>query len=123
MSYTELRAMALAAVDEAFAETVRLSFLKSGAADPARPARDIQAVLRVGEGKISNIAGGSGSTWRTRLIADKAELHINRTTYAGPVIAVGDRVRATSRPGSPWFEVGGIDDRGDTRLVLQLNEV
>lgn len=117
-----LRDKVLASVDDKFAEPVRLSFLKSGAVDPTRPAVEIDAVLRVGEGKATSVAGGASGAWRSRIVADKAQLHIDRTTYTGPQPRQGDRVKAISRHGEPWFEVADVDDRSHTRLVLNLNE-
>ncbi|MFC5039201.1 hypothetical protein [Tianweitania sediminis] len=104
-------------------EIVRLSFLKSGQVDATRPAIEIEAILRVGGGEETNVSGGYASTWRTQLAAGKAELHIDAATYQGPTIKTGDRVRALSRVHKPWFEVLRVDDRGETRLVLELGEV
>ncbi|TFE99592.1 hypothetical protein B5M44_04145 [Shinella sumterensis] len=120
--FHELRDKVLAAVDDKFAEPVRLSFLKSGVVDPTRPAVEIEAVLRVGEGKTTSVAGSRDSGWRSRIVADKAQLHIDRTTYTGPQPKQGDKVKALSRWGEPWFEVADVDDRSHTRLVLNLNE-
>lgn len=108
--------------DKAFAEPVRLSFKKDGRVDPDRPMREIEAILRVGGGQTTSVAGTGGGTWRTRITAQKAELHIDRTRYPDLVFRTNDSVRANARPGQPWFEVGAIDDRGDGRLVLQLRE-
>jgi hypothetical protein len=113
----------LAAVDEEMAEPVRLSFLKNGVVDPARPLIEIEAILRVGGGKETMVAGGRDRGWRSRIAAQKAELSIDRAKYPTIAAKQGDRVRALSRPGEPWFEVLAIDDRGMTRLVLQLGEV
>lgn len=120
--FHELRDKVLAAVDQKFAEPVRLSFFKSGVLDPSRPAVEIEAVLRVGEGKNTSVSGGSSGGWRSRIVADKAQLHIDRTTYTGPQPKTGDKVKALSRWGEPWFEVADVDDRSHTRLVLNLNE-
>lgn len=117
-----LRDKVLASVDQKFAEPVRLSFLKSGVVDVTRPAVEIEAVLRVGEGKATSVTGGSSGGWRSRIVADKAQLHIDRTTYTGPQPKAGDRVKALARHGEPWFEVADVDDRSHTRLVLNLNE-
>ena len=68
-----LRDRALAAVDRTFAEPVRLSFLKNGAPDPARPMREIEAVLRVGGGKETSVSGGMDQNWRSRIQAGRAE--------------------------------------------------
>jgi len=96
--------------------------LKNGVVDPARPMIEIEAVLRVGEGKNTSVTGGGSAGWRTRIVADKAQLHIDRKTYTGPQPKQGDRVKALSRWGEPWFEVADVDDRSHTRLVLNLNE-
>lgn len=111
-----------AQVDEIFAEPVRLSFFKNGAIDPDRPLVDIEAPLRTGGGKNTNIAGGQAQSWRTRMVAERGELHIDRAKYPNIVVRNGDRVRATARPGQPWFEVLHVDDRGHTRLVIELGE-
>ena len=121
--YHEVRDRTLAATDKAFAEPVRLTFLKDGALDPARQSVEIEAVLRVGGGDESNMAGGFAQSWRTQLAAGKSELHVNAATYEGPQIKPGDRVRALSRNGTPLFEVLRVDDRGQSRLVLALGEV
>ena len=121
--FHEVRDRVLAATDKAFAEPVRLTFLKDGALDPNRPSLEIEAVLRVGGGDENNMAGGYAQSWRTQLAAGKSELHINKATYTGPAIDPGDRVRALSRSGHPLFEVLRVDDRGESRLVLALGEV
>ncbi len=120
--FHELRDKVLAGVDFVFAEPVRLSFFKSGVLDPSRPAIEIEAALRVGEGKTTSVDGGRAQSWRTRIVADKAQLHIDRAAYTGPQPKQGDKVKALSRAGEPWFEVADVDDRSHTRLVLNLNE-
>lgn len=117
-----LRDRIAADVDKIFAEPVRLSFMKNGGLDPERPIVDIEACLRTGGGKNTNVAGAQSRTWRTRMVAQRAELHIDRAAYPDIVVRGGDRVRATARPGAPWFEVLHVDDRGHTRLVLELGE-
>lgn len=117
-----LRDHVMAQVDHVFAEPVGLKFNKNKRADPDRPAVVIEAVLRVGGGKETNFSGGLAKSWRTRITAQHAELHINRTANPDLVVKTGDEVRALARPGQPWFEVLAIDDRGETRLVLQLGE-
>lgn len=120
--YHRLRDRTISAVDRSFAEPVRLSFLKNGVPDPARTNVEIEAVLRVGGGKTTSVAGAASSSWRTRISAQKAELHIDRTKYPNLVVRPQDKVRALARQGQPWFEVSAIDDRGSSRLVLQLGE-
>lgn len=120
--FQQIRDRTVAAVDAVFAEPVKLSFLRDGAVDPARPAAEISAVLRVGGGKESSLAPGTSRAWRSKVAAGRAELHIDRSLYAGPAPQSGDRVRALARRGQPWFEVLRVDDRGDTRLVLELGE-
>lgn len=121
--YHQLRDRALTAVDRVFAEPVRLSFLKDGAVDPTRPMVEIEAILRVGGGKETMVSGGRDRDWRSRITAQRAELHIDRAKYPNIVSRQGDRIKALARPGEPWFEVLGVDDRGLSRLILQLGEV
>lgn len=120
--YHDARDDLLAGVDEEMAEPVHLRFTKGGAADPARPSIEIEAVLRVGGGKETAVAGGQDRAWRTRINAQRAELHVDRAKFPGIKARAGDEVRALSRVGEPWFEVLAVDDRGMTRLVLQLGE-
>lgn len=117
-----LRDRTLAAVDQTFAEPVRLSFMKDGVLDPNRPAVEIEAVLRVGGGKETSVSGSQGESWRTRIAAQRAELHVDRARYPTLVARAGDKVKARSRLGEPWFEVLVVDDRSMSRLVLQLGE-
>lgn len=121
----ELRDKVLGAVDQRFAEPVRISFLnkEKTEADPERPAVEIEGVLRTGGGKETGASGARADNWRTRLAAGKAELHIAAASYDGPRIATGDRVVALSRKGEPWWEVLRVDDRGENRLVLELGEI
>lgn len=119
----DIRSKVLAAVDKAFAEPVRFSFMREGQVDPSRAPIEIKAPLRVGGGKETNIAGGFAQDWRSRLAAGKAELSIDADAYTGPAIKKGDKVRALSRRSQPWFEVLRVDDRGENRLVLELGEV
>lgn len=118
-----LRNRALAQVDKTFAEPVRVAFFRNGALDPAKPAVEIEAVLRVGGGKETSVAGRDVQSWRTSILAQKAELHIDRARYPDLKVAKGDRLRGLARPGQPWWEVLAVEDRSDTRLVLQLGEV
>jgi hypothetical protein len=117
-----LRDRALAAVDATFAEPVRLAFFKAGAPDASRPTVEIEAVLRTGGGKETMVSGNRDRDWRSKIVAQRAELHIDRARYPAIVVRYGDKVKALSRPGEPWFEVLAVEDRGATRLVLQLGE-
>lgn len=110
-------------VDPVMAEPLRLSFMKDGRLDPGREQRAIEAVLRIGGGKETSAAGSQTRSWRTRISAQRGELHVDRIAYPDLVVNVGDRVQATERSGKPWFEVLGVDDRHMTRLVVQLGEV
>lgn len=121
--YHALRDRVLAQVDNTFAEPVRLSFMKDSVIDPDRPMVEIDAILRVGGGKETSVTGGATQSWRTQIAAQRAELHIDRAKHSTIVAKPGDRVKALSRQGEPWFEVLAVDDRGMSRLVLQLGEV
>ncbi len=121
--YHALRDRVVATVDHVFAEPVFLKLNKGGTLDPARPSVEIEAVLRVGGGKETAASGNrSDASWRLRITAQRAELHIDRTKYPAIEVKPGDEVCAQSRPGEPWFEVLAVDDRGMSRLVLRLGE-
>lgn len=117
-----LRNRVVAAVDNFRAEPVKLSFMVDGGLDPARPARDIEAILNVKAGESAMVSGGNGRDWRGAVSSQRSALHVDRAKYPDLVVRKGDKVRALARPGQPWFEVLAVDDRGDTRLVLQLGE-
>lgn len=121
--FHEIRDRVLAGVDRRFAEPVYVSFLDRGKVDPDRPALTVEGILRVGGGKQSRASNSSGESWRTQIAAGRAELHLDRAAYAGPGFQPGDRLRAISRASQPWFEVLGVEDRGESRLVLELGEV
>lgn len=121
--YHALRNRVLAQVDYTFAEPVRLSYMKDGVLDVARPAVDIEAPLRVDSGKETSPAGSMVQSWESRVSSQRGELRIDRAKYPNVVLRKGDKVRALARPGQPWFEVLTVDDRGATRLVVALGEV
>jgi hypothetical protein len=121
--YHPARDEVFAAVDEEMAEPVRLAFMKSGVIDPDRPTVEIEAMFRVGGGKETSVAGSAVQSWRGRITAQRGELSINRAKYPALVLRRGDKVKALSRLGEPWFEVLTVDDRGAWRLVVQLGEV
>jgi hypothetical protein len=122
--YHALRDRTLAAVDRTFAEPVMIVARqdKGGDRDEARFSGEIEAVLRVNDGKETPVSGGRDRDWRTRISAQRASLHINRAKYPDIVSRPGDEVQALSRPGEPWFEVLAVDARGLSRLVLHLGE-
>lgn len=121
-SWHAMRDRALARVDARLAEAVQLKFLKNGKADPDRESIEIEAILRVGGGKNTNLTGGVARNWSSRLVAGKAQLHIDRAAYTGPQPRKDDKVRAITRHGTPWFQVLHVDDRSHSRLVLELGE-
>jgi hypothetical protein len=118
-----LRDRTLAAVDRTFAEPVRLVFMANGSPDQDRQARNIEAVLRAATSKETMVSGGRDRDWNSRITAQRAELHIDRIANPDLAFRNGDRVKALSRLGGPWFEVLAVDDRGSDRLILQLGEV
>jgi hypothetical protein len=118
-----LRDRVMAVVDRKFAEPVRLAFMKDGKVDPTRPTIEIEAVLRVGGGKETTAAGSWDKTWRGRITSQRSELHIDPNVYPNISFQKGDRVRALSRRGQPWYGVLTTDDRGETRQVVQLEEL
>ena len=120
MDWRALEAATDAVVVRAFSEPVRLSFLKNGVADPARPLQDIQAVLHHpnAEGAIS-----IGNGMITMVSASGAALVIERAAYPTVVLKTGDKVRASNATGlTVWYEVASVSDRFSSILVAELNE-
>lgn len=120
--YHARRNRTLAISDKYHAEPIGLVFLKDGKQDPDREDFEISAILRVKNTTNSNMDGGQSKSWKTRHVADKSSLNINRATYEGPALRKGDKIRALSRPGEPFFEVLNTNDRNHARLVLELGE-
>lgn len=122
---SDLRKLAMSAVDQVFAESVRLTFYNIGTysreEDPARPSVVITAVLRADPSRTMRLGDGIG--WTSRISGEGAELHINRATYPSLEVKQGDVVTALDRPGLPSFEVRAVAARGDTRLVLTLGDL
>lgn len=119
MGWRDLEAMNDRMIFTAFQEAVRLSFLKNGAVDPARPLMDIQAILHhPGLDGALELKGGMLSS----IAASKHYLVIDRTAYPSIVVIPKDKVRASARPGSPWFEVAKVNDRHSGVIILDLNE-
>ncbi len=122
MPVFESRAQMLAstakAVDASHAEEIRISFMSGGILDVARPAVVIRAVLQsVRKDDVTPPAG-----MRTAVGATRTKLFIERSGYDGPMLVVGDSVRAIERRGKPAYEVAWVDDNNATRLIVELNE-
>lgn len=116
-----------AAVDRkvggAFGERVRLSFMKSGKADPDRPQIIVRCeALCVGGDEISHLGGGRSGQFQTRLASGEAELFLDRATYDGPPLQSGDSVRAMERSGQPAWEVATVTDRHSNLIAVRLKE-
>lgn len=109
-------------VGNAFAEPVRISFMKNGAVDPDRPAVDVMAQMHVGSDDSNGVDGSnSQGGFRTRLVGGQAELFLERARYMGPMPRQGDQVRATGRTGQPWFGVSNVADHDTSLIVVSLN--
>ena len=104
-------------VADHFGERVRLSFLKNGAADPARPQWEGNAILHSG----GDDSYSAGTGYRTRLSGGEAELVLDRR-YTGPTPVVKDIVRALDRAGTPRWEVSGVSSRYTNLIVLSLTQ-
>ncbi|WP_339760727.1 hypothetical protein [uncultured Hoeflea sp.] len=121
-NYQSIRERTTRAVDAVMAETVKQFPLKKGKADASRQIREFQAVLRTGGTRNTSVSGGVARDWMVRIAAGKAQLHVDRVANPDVTIAVGDKIQATSRVGSPWFEVLELDDRGHARLIAELGQ-
>ncbi len=123
VNWRKLEAAVDRKIDRAFGENVRLSFMQrpGGPLDPTRPTIDIVAVLHTGGDDSKPVSDGN-DRYRVRLSLGQAELHIDRSSYSGPMPRKGDKVRANDRDGQPWFEVVAVSDRYSNLIVLSLGE-
>ncbi|CAN7202061.1 hypothetical protein LJR030_000516 [Rhizobium sp. LjRoot30] len=119
MDWQTLEAAVDTAVFATWQEAVRLSFLKNGVVDPVRPPRDIKAILHH-PGLDGALTLGGGML--TSVAASRHYLVIERAKYPGLIIRAQDRVRATERPGMPWYEVSKVNDRHSGIIILELGE-
>ncbi len=110
------------ATDERWAEAIELKFLQDGRQDQSRQNTTIQAILRVGNARNTNLSGGGALKWRGRVNSAKTQLHIAKSLYTGPEIKKGDTIRAITRGGMPWFDVLHANYRDQLRIVLELGE-
>jgi hypothetical protein len=120
-AFHEYRDRTVAAVDRVMAEDIALYFMRNGVTDPERANITIHAVLRVGTG--GNAVDTRSRNWAQRIAAGKAQMHVDRVAHPDLIVRKGDRIRATERPGRPFFEVLRPDDRAHGRLVLELGEI
>ena len=112
----------LEVVDRELSETIEVKFLVGQAVDPARPAQDIRCILRSKREETASVTGGKSETWKRDASATPSQLHIDYAVWATIDLRKGDKVRATDRPGQPWFEVLAIDDRAHPRAIVSLGE-
>lgn len=118
----DLQTIVTAGLDQRFAERIRHLPMAKSEPDASREAVEFSALLRVGGGQETKLGSRSGSTWRTSLAAGKAELHVDHRAWPQVKATAGDLIIALERVGEPIFEVLRVDDRGETRLVLELGE-
>lgn len=118
----DLQPRVMAGADQRFAEQLRHLPMRDAEPDDGRQIREFTGVLRVGGGTEAKLGGRSGSAWRTAIAAGKAELHIDPVANPLLKVSAGDLLVALARAGEPMFEVLRVDDRGETRLVVDLGE-
>ncbi len=110
-------------VDHLFAEPIGIFYLKGAEPDPDRddPEDPIEAILRVGSTAAKNMSGGTSKSWNSRIAAEKAELHIDHTVYETLALKKGDKIRALSRGGEPFFMVEYSNVRAKPRTIVHLS--
>ncbi len=122
--FHQLRDRVVGLVDHRLAEPVELHPMNSdGQRDTDRDVVEFEAILRVGDGRPHGPTGGISGSWASKIEAGKAKLSVDRAAYPDLIFRKGDRLKAVSRKGEPWFELDKANDRMQPRLVLELNEV
>lgn len=119
--YQSLRDRAVKAVDSVFAEAVDIVAVDSDRRATGAPVT-VTGVLRSAAQVAASMAGGRGQSWNIEVAAGSAMLSVDRARYPGLVVSPGDRVKAVSRPGEPWFEVARVDHHDLSRLIIHLSE-
>lgn len=118
--YADLRDELVSEIDEEFAETVGLRFLKGGLSDPDRTNINVIAVLRTGETRTTNLSGGESQKWKSEVAGEGATLSITHYQQWPIDIRKDDKVIALARPGRPAFIVTHVDLRSHTRTIVHL---
>ena len=109
--------------DKYFAEKILISFFTNGAVDKTREKIEIEAILTIGNETAKKPDGGmTGGVWHVPVAAAPTKLAIDRQKYPNLTLHTGDKVRAVSRVGKPWFKVATVADRGRDRLYATLTE-
>ena len=111
-------------INSTFGETVRLSFMKDGKADPARPQWLGRCHgLHTDDDTLRPSGNTLGGNPHVRLAAADAVLFLDRGSYDGPALQSGDRVRAMDREGQPVWQVDTVADRHSNLISASLIEL
>lgn len=111
-------------INGAFGETVRLSFMKDGKADPARAQMTVRChALHTDDDTLRPAGNTLGGNPHVRLGGAPAVLFLDRGSYTGPALRPGDRVRAMDRAGEPVWQVDTISDRHSNLIAVALIEL
>lgn len=122
-STNELRDIVVAGNDGEFAEEISLKFLAEGKADPTRENTSIVAPLRTNPVHARGFSHGQSDDRSSQIDVQGAVLKVDRTVYPDLDIRDGDKVRAITRPGQPWFVVKSVDRRHHVRLIVHLGAI
>lgn len=118
-NWLNLTAMATRTADRLFGEPVRLSFLKGGQEDPARPMVELRAQLHL-PGESDVLPARSNSSFTTHLVGGTGLLIIQKAAFEGE-LRQGDKVRADAREGQPWLDILTVDAKGPSQIVAQIS--
>lgn len=118
----DLREDLMAAVDDVWAETIRVLPLASGQEDPNRERAEIIAVVRTGDRVAERMNFGRGQSAPSGIAAAGGYLRIDRIANPDIVLRKGDKIVALERPGEPAFEILSVDDRSHLRLICELGD-
>lgn len=108
--------------DQIWGSEATLYPMLDGVPDSARLKTDLRVVVRVADVKTSSVSGGRGTSWKSRYRASKTQAFISVSSYVGPEIKSGDRLRVTDQSGQPWFDVVHVNYNDPVRIILDLVE-
>ena len=112
----------LAINDDLWGEQLLLCCMKNNIVDSERQEAEIRGILRVDEENSQKADGGKSNSWHVGFNGTSTTLFINRAAWPDIIIKKGDKIRAFTRHGSPWFIVISVNDRDDYRLKVELGE-
>lgn len=116
--FHKLRTRSVKAIDWVFAESV---FVMPKRSKDEADGFMLEAPLRTDAREMDSLSGARGQGWNAQIAGVTAALYVD--INLGVEINEGDRVKALSLTGQPWFEVAFVDKRNHARHIAHLRQL